>query len=60
MDDLKAKYLGQIAEAGDENTLEAIRVAAVGKKRRGRAENARVGQDDPRGTPRRRAGVERP
>ncbi|WP_037316516.1 phenylalanine--tRNA ligase subunit alpha [Ruegeria halocynthiae] len=32
MDDLKAKYLGQIAEAGDENTLEAIRVAAVGKK----------------------------
>ncbi len=32
MDDLKAKYLGQIADAGDENTLEAIRVAAVGKK----------------------------
>ncbi len=32
MDDLKAKYLGQIAEAGDENALEAIRVAAVGKK----------------------------
>ena len=32
MDDLKAKYLAQVAEAGDENTLEAIRVAAVGKK----------------------------
>ncbi len=32
MDDLKAKYLGQIANAGDENALEAIRVAAVGKK----------------------------
>ena len=32
MDDLKAKYLSQIADAGDENTLEAIRVAAVGKK----------------------------
>ncbi len=32
MDDLKAKYLSQIAEAGDENALEAIRVAAVGKK----------------------------
>ncbi|EEE38728.1 phenylalanyl-tRNA synthetase, alpha subunit [Rhodobacteraceae bacterium KLH11] len=32
MDDLKAKYLGQIAEAGDENALEAIRLAAVGKK----------------------------
>ncbi|WP_171178131.1 phenylalanine--tRNA ligase subunit alpha [Ruegeria sp. HKCCD8929] len=32
MDDLKAKYLGQIADAGDESALEAIRVAAVGKK----------------------------
>ena len=32
MDDLKAKYLEQIAEAADEATLEAIRVAAVGKK----------------------------
>ncbi|RBW60739.1 phenylalanine--tRNA ligase subunit alpha [Ruegeria sp. A3M17] len=32
MDDLKAKYLGQIADAGEENALEAIRVAAVGKK----------------------------
>ncbi len=32
MDDLKAKYLGQIADVGDENALEAIRVAAVGKK----------------------------
>ncbi|MDW4498595.1 phenylalanine--tRNA ligase subunit alpha [Sulfitobacter sp. D35] len=32
MDDLKSKYLGQIADAGDENALEAIRVAAVGKK----------------------------
>ncbi len=32
MDDLKAKYLTQIAEAGDENALEAVRLAAVGKK----------------------------
>ncbi|MDP5219729.1 phenylalanine--tRNA ligase subunit alpha [Ruegeria sp. 2205SS24-7] len=32
MDDLKAKYLGQIADAGDEDALEAIRLAAVGKK----------------------------
>ena len=32
MDDLKAKYLGQIAEAADESALETIRVAAVGKK----------------------------
>ncbi len=32
MDDLKAKYLGQISEASDEETLEAIRVQAVGKK----------------------------
>ena len=32
MDDLKAKYLGDIAEAADEAALETIRVAAVGKK----------------------------
>ncbi|MGV6850238.1 MAG: phenylalanine--tRNA ligase subunit alpha [Marinibacterium sp.] len=32
MDDLKGKYLGQIADAADEAALEAIRVAAVGKK----------------------------
>ncbi|MCE8508766.1 phenylalanine--tRNA ligase subunit alpha [Ruegeria pomeroyi] len=32
MDDLKAKYLGQIAEAADEAAIEAIRLAAVGKK----------------------------
>ncbi|MDC0657657.1 phenylalanine--tRNA ligase subunit alpha [Leisingera sp. SS27] len=32
MDDLKAKYLGQIAEAADEAALETIRLAAVGKK----------------------------
>ncbi|WP_456297926.1 tRNA ligase subunit PheS family protein, partial [Albibacillus kandeliae] len=32
MDDLKAKYLTQIADAADENALEAIRLAAVGKK----------------------------
>ena len=32
MDDLKAKYLGQIADASDENALETIRLAAVGKK----------------------------
>ena len=32
MDDLKAKYLGEIAGAADEAALEAIRLAAVGKK----------------------------
>ncbi|AVO37482.1 phenylalanine--tRNA ligase subunit alpha [Pukyongiella litopenaei] len=32
MDDLKARYLSQIADAADEDALEAIRVAAVGKK----------------------------
>ena len=32
MDDLKQKYLSQIADAGDESTLEDIRLAAVGKK----------------------------
>ncbi|RKF13985.1 phenylalanine--tRNA ligase subunit alpha [Roseovarius spongiae] len=32
MDDLKARYLTQIAEAEDESALEAIRIAAVGKK----------------------------
>ncbi len=32
MDDLKAKYLGAIAEAPDQAALEAIRVAAIGKK----------------------------
>lgn len=32
MDDLRAKYLGAIAEAADEAALEALRVAAVGKK----------------------------
>ncbi|MGJ8545905.1 MAG: phenylalanine--tRNA ligase subunit alpha [Sulfitobacter sp.] len=32
MDDLKQKYLSQIADAGDENALETIRVSAVGKK----------------------------
>ncbi|MBA96024.1 MAG: phenylalanine--tRNA ligase subunit alpha [Sulfitobacter sp.] len=32
MDDLKAKYLGQIADASDEAALEDIRLTAVGKK----------------------------
>jgi phenylalanyl-tRNA synthetase alpha chain len=32
MDDLKTKYLGEISQASDEAALEAIRVAAVGKK----------------------------
>ncbi len=32
MDDLKQKYLSQIADAGDESALEDIRLAAVGKK----------------------------
>lgn len=32
LDDLKRKYLGQIADAADEAALEAIRVSAVGKK----------------------------
>ena len=30
--ELKAKYLAEIADAGDENTIETVRVAAVGKK----------------------------
>ncbi|MGV6839804.1 MAG: phenylalanine--tRNA ligase subunit alpha [Planktomarina sp.] len=32
MDDLKAKYLGLIADAADESALEGLRVQAVGKK----------------------------
>ncbi|WP_425093951.1 phenylalanine--tRNA ligase subunit alpha [Tropicimonas sp. S265A] len=32
MDDLKSKYLGAIAEAGDQDALETLRLAAVGKK----------------------------
>ena len=32
MDDLKQKYLTRIADAGDESTLEDIRLTAVGKK----------------------------
>ena len=32
MDDLKAKYLGAIADAADEDALEEVRVAAIGKK----------------------------
>ncbi|MDH5798917.1 MAG: phenylalanine--tRNA ligase subunit alpha, partial [Paracoccaceae bacterium] len=32
MDDLRQKYLGAIADAGDENALEDVRVAAIGKK----------------------------
>lgn len=32
MDDLREKYLAKIAEAGDEATLETLRVEAVGKK----------------------------
>jgi phenylalanyl-tRNA synthetase alpha chain len=32
MDDLKAKYLSQIADAADESTLEDLRVTALGKK----------------------------
>ncbi|PWE32439.1 phenylalanine--tRNA ligase subunit alpha [Maritimibacter sp. 55A14] len=32
MDDLRDKYLAAIADAGDEATLEALRVQAVGKK----------------------------
>ena len=32
MDDLKSKYLTLIADAGDENSLEALRVQALGKK----------------------------
>ncbi len=30
--ELKAKYLGEIADAGDESTIESVRLAAVGKK----------------------------
>ena len=32
MDDLREKYLAQIADAADEAALEELRVAAVGKK----------------------------
>ena len=32
MDDLRQKYLGAIAQAGDETALEDLRLAAVGKK----------------------------
>ncbi|NNF91741.1 MAG: phenylalanine--tRNA ligase subunit alpha, partial [Boseongicola sp.] len=32
MDDLRDKYLGLIADAADEASLENLRVAAVGKK----------------------------
>ncbi|SEO75512.1 phenylalanyl-tRNA synthetase, alpha subunit [Salinihabitans flavidus] len=32
MDDLRDKYIGLIADAADENALEALRVQAVGKK----------------------------
>lgn len=32
MDDLKAKYLSQIADAADEATLEDLRITALGKK----------------------------
>ncbi|ADO41393.1 phenylalanyl-tRNA synthetase, alpha subunit [Ketogulonicigenium vulgare Y25] len=32
MDDLKAKYLGLIADAGDESAIEDLRVQALGKK----------------------------
>jgi len=32
MDDLRDKYLGAIASAGDENALEELRIQAVGKK----------------------------
>ncbi|MCB1340433.1 MAG: phenylalanine--tRNA ligase subunit alpha, partial [Pseudooceanicola sp.] len=32
MDELKARYLGAIADAVDEDTLEGVRVAALGKK----------------------------
>ncbi|MEM9474394.1 MAG: phenylalanine--tRNA ligase subunit alpha [Pseudomonadota bacterium] len=32
MDDLRQKYLGAIAEAGDEDAIESLRVQAVGKK----------------------------
>ena len=32
MDDLREKYIGLVAEAGDEYALEELRVQAVGKK----------------------------
>ena len=32
MDDLREKYLGQIAGAADETTLEDVRLATIGKK----------------------------
>ncbi|MBL4874099.1 MAG: phenylalanine--tRNA ligase subunit alpha, partial [Rhodobacteraceae bacterium] len=30
--ELKAKYLAEVADAGDESTIETVRLAAVGKK----------------------------
>jgi len=32
LDDLKAKYLTAVADAGDEGALEEVRLAALGKK----------------------------
>ncbi len=49
MDDLKAKYLGQIAEATDENALEAVRLDSrcdpVGVGHRTKGVGQRIGVD---------------
>jgi len=45
--ELKAKYLGEIADAGDENTIEAVRLAAVGKKGEVALEMRKLGKMTP-------------
>ncbi len=47
MDDLKQKYLSQIANAGDESGLEDIRLAAVGKKGEVALEMRKLGKMTP-------------
>lgn len=47
MDDLKQKYLSQIANAGDEAALEDIRLAAVGKKGEVALEMRKLGKMTP-------------
>jgi len=47
IDELKSRYLGQIAEAGDESALEAVRLAAVGKKGEVALKMRELGKMDP-------------
>ncbi len=45
--ELKAKYLGEIADAGDESSIEAVRLAAVGKKGEVALEMRKLGKMTP-------------